>query len=63
MFTVWFARGYTNQEQIAVCKHEQTARLVADAEFENGTHDITVEDQFGATVYEPEYQPILIDEL
>lgn len=53
MFSVWFARGYANEHLIAKTADEQRAREIADTEYNNGTADITVEDPFGAVVYEP----------
>lgn len=61
-FSVWFARGYWNQELLHTCDSESEARQRADQEYDGGCRDITVEDQFGAVVYEPCDEPYLIDE-
>lgn len=61
-FSVWFARGYVNQELISVHDSESEARDVADAAYDNGTRDLTVEDEYGAVVYEPEQEIFLLDE-
>ena len=61
-FSVWFARGYANQGLISVHDSESEARDVADAAYDNGTRDLTVEDEYGAVVYEPEQETFLLDE-
>jgi hypothetical protein len=53
MFTIMFASGYFNQEVLETAPDEQTAREIADSYWTSGYRDVTVEDQYGAVVYEP----------
>lgn len=62
MFTVWFARGYANEECITTTEDEEEARIIADAEYACGARDITVEDAYGAVVYQPDEETFLVDE-
>lgn len=62
MFTVYFARGYVNQERIAECRTLSAAMIRADEEYANGARDIAVYNAQGDLVYEPQEEDYLIDE-
>jgi hypothetical protein len=58
MYYVYFARGYANEEQIAICNSLSAAQLRADEEYANGARDIAVFDAQGRMIYEPEEESL-----
>jgi len=61
MFTVYFARGYFNEEIVATCRTEEAAVARADEEFANGSRDIEVYDSAGVCIYVAD-EEVLFDE-